>query len=121
MRMMIEARRSRTQVLRAELGDPSRLIAERRWVWRDLRARLQSSEAALRTKKLERVRLAMGVLDSLSPLRVLDRGYAVVRSSQGVALRSSQQVRVGDEVKVRLAVGQLTAQVKATEHEGSGA
>lgn len=120
MRLMIDARRSRTQVLRAELGDPTKLIAERRWLWRDLRARLQSSETALRTKKLERVRLAMGILDSLSPLRVLDRGYAVVRSSQGVALRNSQQVRVGEEIKVRLAVGQLTAQVKATDHDHAG-
>ncbi|HRK06188.1 MAG TPA: exodeoxyribonuclease VII large subunit [Pseudobdellovibrionaceae bacterium] len=119
MRLMVEARRSRTQVLRAELGDPTKLIAERRWLWRALRARLQSSEAALRAKKFERVRLAMSILDSLSPLRVLDRGYAVVRSSQGVALRDSQQVRVGDEINVRLSVGQLTAQVKATAHDST--
>ena len=110
-RGLIEARRSRTQILRAQLGDPTRLIAEHRWRWRDLRSRLMAGEIGSRTKRLERVRLAMGMLDSLSPLKVLDRGYALVQSREGRALRDPQQVRIGDELQIRLSAGELTAQV----------
>ena len=50
-------------------------------------------------------------LDSLSPLKILERGYAVVFDPQGKPLVDSSQVAVGDDVKVRLAKGELGARI----------
>lgn len=110
-RGFIQDRRSRLQILRARLGDPTRRIAEQRWRWRDLRHRLLTIEANGRKQRLERVRRAMGMMDSLSPLKVLDRGYALVQSREGRALRDATELRVGDELQIRLSAGQLVARV----------
>ena len=53
----------------------------------------------------------VGALDALSPLAVLARGYAIARRSDGVALTSSSQVSVGDEITVRLSTGALEARI----------
>ena len=51
-------------------------------------------------------------LQSLSPLGVLQRGYAVVRGPDGHILQSVEQVRPGDAIAARLTDGELTAQVQ---------
>ena len=55
----------------------------------------------------ERLGLAAASLDALSPLSVLQRGYAIAEDSSGKVLRDSAAVEVGDEVSVRLAKGKL--------------
>lgn len=54
---------------------------------------------------------AAAMLDGLSPLRVLDRGYALV-TYQGRALTKSSDVAVGAEISIRLAEGEVAATVK---------
>lgn len=51
-------------------------------------------------------------LGALSPLAVLQRGYAVVRAPDGSILHSVQQVQPGDTIKAALSDGDLTAQVQ---------
>ncbi|MBW3649404.1 MAG: exodeoxyribonuclease VII large subunit [Actinobacteria bacterium] len=51
-------------------------------------------------------------MEALSPVRVLERGYAVVRSDEGSVLRDAGQVGTGDHVHVQLAAGRLRALVE---------
>jgi len=53
---------------------------------------------------------AAGRLNALSPLAVLDRGYAVM-SKKGEVIRTVESVSHGDEVDIRLADGSVSAQV----------
>lgn len=53
-------------------------------------------------------------LDSLSPLKTLKRGYAVV-SRQGGVVASADQVSPGDRIEVRLKDGKLNCEVKSNE------
>ena len=46
---------------------------------------------------------------SLSPQSTLERGYAIVQRVDGVAIRKTTDVGVGDKVRIRLASGQLPA------------
>jgi exodeoxyribonuclease VII large subunit len=50
-------------------------------------------------------------LEQLSPLRVLDRGYAIIESAAGHVVTDAGQVDVGDPIGVRLAKGRLAATV----------
>ena len=62
-----------------------------------------------------RLGLAAASLDALSPLAVLQRGFAVAQSADGKLLREAQQVSVGDSIKVRLAKGRLNARVEGVD------
>ena len=53
-------------------------------------------------------------LNSLSPLAVLDRGYSLVLSPEGVLIRSTAQVAPGQLVNTRLADGQFASRVEST-------
>lgn len=50
-------------------------------------------------------------LASLSPLAILDRGYALVFDAQGNLLKDADRTEIGEEISVRLAHGQLGANV----------
>ena len=60
----------------------------------------------------ERLALAAASLDALSPLGVLQRGYAVAQDASGRLLRDAATVAEGDAVSVRLAKGKLQTRVE---------
>jgi len=74
----------------------------------DLRVRMERQLDAQR----QRVARLMLQLDERSPLRVLERGYAIVTDAGGALVRDSAQVAVGDEIAVQLHRGRLAAEVK---------
>jgi len=49
-------------------------------------------------------------LAQLSPLKILDRGYAIVER-EGKIVKSPADAPVGSEVRLRLAVGELAAKI----------
>ena len=53
-----------------------------------------------------------GQLNALSPLAILDRGYALVFDGSGQLLKDASLVQQGDEISARLRKGILTATVK---------
>jgi exodeoxyribonuclease VII large subunit len=50
-------------------------------------------------------------LDALSPLAVLERGYAICLTPEGRVVRSASSVEVGSDVNVQLHEGRLSARV----------
>ena len=58
---------------------------------------------------------AAHTLDALSPLAVLERGYAVCLTPEGRVVRSASDVEVNGTVEVRLHQGKLNAQVLSKE------
>jgi exodeoxyribonuclease VII large subunit len=64
----------------------------------------------------EKLSVAAGRLEALSPLRVLARGYAVVtREGETAPLTDAARVAAGDGLRVRLARGRVRARVVSTE------
>jgi len=51
-------------------------------------------------------------LQDLSPLAILERGYALVFDASGKLVKDAAKVRVGAEISARLAKGEITATVK---------
>jgi exodeoxyribonuclease VII large subunit len=85
-----------------------RVLQERRATADRMAARLASAN--------EKLGIAAGRLETLSPLRVLARGYAVVtREGESAPLTDAARVAAGDGLGVRLARGRLRARVVSTE------
>jgi exodeoxyribonuclease VII large subunit len=82
-----------------------RLIACRTHLDRSAERLLHTSAAALSSLDAR--------LHSLSPLSVLDRGYALVLSTDGALVRSSAQLTAGDVLATRLADGSFTSRVES--------
>ena len=54
-------------------------------------------------------------LEALSPVAILNRGYALVFDAQGRLVKDAALLKAGDEVSARLARGRVRARVSATE------
>jgi len=61
--------------------------------------------------------LAAAALDAMSPLRVLERGYAIAHDAEGHVLRDAQTISVGDELRLRLWQGELDCRVEGKKNE----
>jgi exodeoxyribonuclease VII large subunit len=91
--------------------DPRQQLAHARSRFEACRTRLDRTLE--RTIGVARARLGAldAQLNSLSPLRVLDRGYALVLNADGVVVRSAQHITPGDHVTTRLSDGSFRSQV----------
>ena len=66
----------------------------------------------VKRQRLDRLRLQ---LEERSPLRVLERGYAICYDAAGNVVRAADGVAVGDRIRVQLSRGRLGAEVKDKE------
>jgi exodeoxyribonuclease VII large subunit len=96
---------------------PDRLTPMSRAAVRQLEGRLAPALRAHLARLRERLETQAGLLDSLSPLTVLGRGYAVPLTAAGGALRSVAQVDAGDAVTLRLKDGRLDTRVEQVHPE----
>ncbi|MFW6369565.1 MAG: exodeoxyribonuclease VII large subunit, partial [Myxococcota bacterium] len=88
----------------------SRIELERREV-AELGMRLSGAVEKDLGKARESMAGLAGRLDALSPLRVLERGYSVVRSESGMLVRGPEDAPVGDLLSIRTAKARLRAKV----------
>jgi len=72
------------------------------------------AERLLRVKRERWERLTLQ-LQERSPLKVLERGYAIATDAAGNVVRDSDQVSVGDTVNIQLHRGRLTTEVKRSD------
>ena len=85
---------------------------------RELESRTTALASVMRNvllqKRVRAERMGMA-LQSLSPLAILDRGYALVFDSEGKLLKDADAAKIGDGISVRLARGRIEAAVTKKE------
>jgi exodeoxyribonuclease VII large subunit len=74
--------------------------------------RLERLRSAMIVGRAVRLEQATARLQALSPLAVLNRGYALVYAADGTLLRDAGRAKPGEEIRARLAAGSLVATVK---------
>lgn len=89
----------------------------------ELDAQTSAMASAMRNQLLQnKVRLErMGrALQTLSPLAVLQRGYALIFDASGNLVKDAAQLNPGNTIRARLAQGEIRAAVTATDANGGG-
>jgi exodeoxyribonuclease VII large subunit len=61
--------------------------------------------------------MAAAALDAMSPLKVLERGYAIAHDAEGHVLREASAISVGDALRLRLWKGAVDCRVEGTEEQ----
>jgi exodeoxyribonuclease VII large subunit len=115
-----------------------RSLRTRYEMWRTLDARLRRMDLRLRFSearrridalhtdacRVMRLRLsrahsawspAQARLEQLSPVKILERGYAIVQDASGRVIKASSDAPTGTRIRARLAHGQLSAVVSPPE------
>jgi exodeoxyribonuclease VII large subunit len=113
-RRMLEQHRRRWEMAAAAVRHYD-VRAKLAGIGKELDARVAAIAAATRNllqRQRSRIDQLSGQLEALSPLAILERGYALVFDSSGNLLKDAAQVRVGDEISARLARGSVDATVK---------
>jgi exodeoxyribonuclease VII, large subunit len=80
--------------------------------------RTASAGAEMTFGRERQLDLLMTKLDAISPLKVLDRGFSITLKGDGTIVRNVTDVEMGDELKIRLARGDIDARVVRTTEKG---
>lgn len=86
----------------------------------ELASRVVAITSATRTAILHhrsRLEQLSGQVQALSPLAILERGYALIFDSAGALLKDARQVSLGDEISATLAKGTVLATIKDRSSE----
>lgn len=92
------------------LNDPMAYIEDRTLMLGKLSDRLPALFERLLSDKRDRLSSVSGILNSLSPLSVLSRGYGSVKDENGKIIKSVDQVKIGDKLNIGLSDGHLIAE-----------
>jgi exodeoxyribonuclease VII large subunit len=116
-RDIFKTQRRRFETLAAAVRhyDARRMLAG---IGRELDGHMAAMTAAARTILLQRrskLDQLSGQLEALSPLAILERGYALVFDASGKLVKDAAQLGQGDEISATLARGTFTATIKNTE------
>jgi len=120
MRTALAARIRRSTALRQRLEqrDLARRLAAIRTRIASADAKLQAAVRRVQHRSDAALRILTGRLDTLSPLAVLARGYAVCWTEDRTAIvRDAAAVSAGDRVQVTLARGEIDCRVEAKRGE----
>ncbi len=112
MRLLLAGHRERVQRAGAGLVHPRYLLEQGRMRLDDLSFRLWSHTRDRLNAFRSDLRHLAGLLGSLGPQAVLERGYAVVQKADGSVVRGPGQVREGEGLDVRVAAGRIKVKVE---------
>jgi len=97
---------------RLQAHSPAIQLAQARTSLNNWQRRLFTVTQSVLDRQRNRLQLAAKTLDSVSPLAVLDRGFAVVRHN-GRVLTSASKVKTGDQLTTHLVDGVVTSNVQS--------
>lgn len=86
-------------------------------VRRELDGKVSSMAAAARNlllQKKARLDRLTSQMEALSPVAILERGYALVFDASGKLVKDAKSVHAGDDIRARVARGEIEATVKKT-------
>ncbi len=71
-------------------------------------------------EKENMLRESIKILNNLSPLNILERGYSICSNNKNDIVKNYKDVKIGDEINVLLANGKLICYVNSREEKNNG-
>jgi exodeoxyribonuclease VII large subunit len=100
----LEAKRQVVIILKHRIGDPSQRLQMQRQKMEQFSTRLSLSLRGVFESKGRALVRWMDVLDSMSPLKVVARGYSIIRKEDEL-VKDTAQLKKGDRVEIHFAKG----------------
>lgn len=97
------------------LRTPTGYLEQRRQNVLLLKNRLISAQIQSTERKRRQFVEYTAKLDTMSPLKVLSRGYSITQTEGGTVVRSVRQVNAGDEIEITVEDGRLSAMVSCVK------
>ena len=113
----VQMQSERIQLARANLRhlSPRELMFKRENTFKQLLQNLTGKRESFFKEVENRFAMQIEKLESLSPLKVLRRGYSMTALPEGKTLRGTKGLSIGDRVKTRLSDGTFTSRVEDIE------
>jgi exodeoxyribonuclease VII large subunit len=106
---------------RPSLAAPYSMVERREQELADARSRTRRALEQRIARDSEVLGQTLARVRALSPLKTLERGYAIVQGADGAVVRGAGQVAQGQQLGVRLAAGRLTVSVETVDAATPGA
>jgi exodeoxyribonuclease VII large subunit len=91
---------------------PEKPIQQNKDVVKQLQTRLTAQINNQLERQKQRLGKAVDLLDTVSPLNTLKRGYAITSNQNGEIIRKAAQVEIGERINTKLGEGELTCVVE---------
>ncbi len=113
-RRMEKSQRLSALVKHLQLLRPSEQIRRKIEQVAHLEEKMERSVRTLAAQKKQTLASAGGKLDMLSPMKVLDRGYAIARLPDGTVIKDAALASPGNMLEILLHKGRIAARVEKT-------
>ena len=115
----VQARRAQLKTLASSraMRSPAAVVAEKQMRLDELSVRMHGAADLLLERKKQMLGGYVGKLDALSPLAVLQRGYAVAQNGRGEVTTSAEAFVPGEHITVRFSDGAVSAVVQEIKKE----
>ena len=117
MDTIMEGYRNRLEMYRVKLEhlSPASVLKERRSRLTDMEARMKLLMDRVMNDKRNALSMRCARLEALSPMKKMSGGYSYTADSRGKAVTSVLEVQPGDEVRINVVDGCISATVAGTE------
>ena len=82
-----------------------------------MQAALQRAMFGLIESRRQQIDKQNQILNAMSPLNILQRGYAIVQTGRGQVVRDANDLRLGQKLAIRLADGAVDVQVAKQQNQ----
>ena len=115
MTSLLRDRKTQTNNLNSRLksNTPSRKLAEQEQAFSHFSARLHQSINKKIQQEQSNFKIQIAMLDSISPLKTLERGYSIIKDSDsGGLITSTAKLKPKQKIVIKLKDGEASAQIE---------
>ncbi len=115
----IEQQKQRADMLieNSPLASPEEILSQQKQAVLFMEERLAEAAEDMHASRKNRLAMVAGILNSLSPLKTLARGYSYITNESGELVNAIGKVRMGEKISARVSNGRIIAEVTELEED----